>query len=444
MAKKRFALVGTGLRAIHFTTPLVQRFGADAELVGLCDLSATRLAFHQRLLTRLGHPAVPAYPASEFARMLQEKRPDRVIVTTKDSTHHEYIIRALREGCDVITEKPMTIDADKCRAIFAAVEQTGRRVQVAFNYRWSPHRTKVRELVAAGTIGRVVSINLEYLLNTSHGADYYRRWHASMAESGGLLVHKSTHHFDLVNWWIDAIPEQVFALGRLDFYGRDNAIARGERSRTLYPRYTGEAAAADDPFALDLRQDETLRGLYHEAEKETGYLRDQNVFRPGIDIYDNMAALVRYRTGALLTYSLLSFSAREGMRVTLNGERGRLEYAEFVPAHILPSQRETLPPSAADDAYETIRVYPHFKASYDVPVARLEGGHDGADPLLAEQIFSAHPPADAFNRKAGHEQGAASILIGIAANQSIASGRPVDIASLFPLRPGTTRLSELV
>jgi predicted dehydrogenase len=287
-------------------------------------------------------------------------------------------------------------------------------------------------------------VNLEYLLNTSHGADYYRRWHAKLAESGGLLVHKSTHHFDLVNWWIDAIPEQVFAYGQLDFYGRQNALGRGEPQRTTYPRYTGEPAAANDPFALDLTKDDTLRALYHEAEKETGYLRDQNVFRADIDIYDNMSAVVRYRTGALLTYSLVSFSPREGMRVALNGDRGRIEYSEFVPTHILSTaagnnERAT----AEDEGFETIRVYPHFKPSYEVPVQRLAGGHDGADPLLAEQIFSAQPPIDGFNRRAGHEQGAASILIGIAANQSIASKRPVDISSLLALKPGSTRLSEL-
>ncbi len=444
MAKKRYALVGTGLRAIHFTTPLVQRFRADAELVALCDLSPTRLAFHNRLLERLGAPGVPAYDAESFERMLAEQRPDCVIVTTKDSTHADYVVRALRQGCDVVTEKPMATEAGQCRAIAAAVTETRRKVQVAFNYRWAAHRTKIRELVAAGTIGRVVSVSLEYLLNTSHGADYYRRWHATMADSGGLLVHKSTHHFDLVNWWIDAIPEQVFAYGALDFYGRSNAVARGELARTTYPRYTGEPAAASDPFALDLSRDETLRGLYLDAEHDNGYQRDRNVFREGIDIYDNMSVLVRYRTGVQLTYSLLSFSPREGMRVAINGDRGRLEYAEYQPTHVLKNDSGESPaPAALDAAFESLHVFPHFQPGYEVPVQRLEGGHDGADPLLAEQIFSAQPPADQYGRNAGHEQGAASILIGIAANQSIATNRPVDIASLMPLKPGARRLSEL-
>ncbi len=443
MAKKRYVLVGTGVRAINFIAPIVQSFRQDAELVALCDLSPTRMAYYNaQLAGELGYHAVPTYTADQFDRMIAEQKPDCVIVTSKDSTHHDYIVRALQLGCDTITEKPMTVDAEKTRYILDAVAKTGRKVQVAFNYRWSAHRTKVRELIKSGVVGRVTSVNVEYLLNTSHGADYYRRWHATMADSGGLLVHKSTHHFDLVNWWIDAIPEQVFAYGRLDFYGRRNAVARGEAERTTYARYTGEAAARKDPFALDLRQHERMAGLYYDAEAETGYVRDRNVFRDEIDIYDNMSVIVRYRTGAQMNYSLTCFSSREGMRVSVNGDRGRIEYAEFQPTHIpdLADDQRTSP----DKESESIRVYPLFQPSYEVAVQKLSGGHDGSDPVLAEQMYAANPPADPFQRKAGHEQGAASILVGIAANQSIETNRPVNLSDLVPLKPGAKHLSELV
>ena len=61
---------------------------------------------------------------------------------------------------------------------------------MAFNYRYAPHHTKIRELVRDGVIGEVYSVHFEWLLNTVHGADYYRRWHRNKANSGGLLVHK--------------------------------------------------------------------------------------------------------------------------------------------------------------------------------------------------------------------------------------------------------------
>ncbi|MCP5530338.1 MAG: Gfo/Idh/MocA family oxidoreductase [Opitutaceae bacterium] len=450
MPKTRFAFVGTGGRAISFIEPLVTRYREHNALVALCDLSPTRMAYYNRKLAGAwNYGAVPAYPADQFDALLRETKPDIVFVCSKDSTHHDYIIRALHAGCDVITEKPLTIDAAKCRAILEAQRASGRRVRVAFNYRWGPFRTKVKELLATGVIGRVHAVNLEYLLDTNHGADYFRRWHAHAAESGTLLVHKSTHHFDLVNWWLDAIPAQVFAYGDLAFYGRQNAEARGDGHLAAYPRYTGEPRAKDDPFRLDLDESESFRGLYRDAEADSGYLRDRNVFRDDIDIYDQMSLNVRYRTGEVLTYALTAYSPREGMRVSFNGDRGRIEYQEFIGTHmnraVSPGDFKIEDKPGAEAEGESIRVFPHFKPSYLVPLPPATGAHGGADDILTHSFFSPDAPAtDPWGRFAGHEQGAASILVGIAARDSIRDNRPVTLSDLVPLAPAATKLSQLI
>jgi predicted dehydrogenase len=447
----RYAYVGTGGRVRTYLDPVATQFSEEAEIIGLCDSSLVRANYHAaRLKVAFGYPDVPVFMAADFSRMLRETRPDVVIVCTIDREHDRYIVEALRAGCDVITEKPMTTTAGKCDAIFSAVRETGRSVRVAFNYRWASGATKLREILAAGSIGTVRHVTMEYLLNTSHGADYFRRWHAQKENSGGLLVHKATHHFDLINWWLDAIPETVCAQGALAFYGRENAVRRGDDRWTGYPRYLAHAAK-DDPFAYDysrsmLQDVEYERNLYlGAAEKESGYIRDQNVFRAGITIEDTMNVLVRYRGGALLNYSLNAFSPYEGFRVALTGDRGRVEYQENHGAHLLAAKN-----GAADDGQHAtptvapkLKVFPHFRPSYDVEIEQLKGNHGGGDRLLQENIFSAHAPIDPFARAAGHEQGAASILVGIAANESMAHGQPVNISQLFPLRPSATRLSEL-
>lgn len=446
--RRRYAYVGTGGRVRMFIDPVATRFSDQAEIVGLCDASLVRARYHgTRLQAALEYDAVPIYGAPDFSRMLRETRPDVVVVCTIDSEHDRYIVESLRAGCDVVTEKPMTVTVAKCAMIFAAIVETSRSVRVAFNYRWLPGASKVRALLAAGTIGTVRQVTMEYLLNTSHGADYFRRWHARKENSGGLLVHKSTHHFDLVNWWLDAIPEEVFAHGALSFYGRENALKRGDEKWTRYPRYFGHAVNGD-PFAYDYTQSmlqdvEYERNLYlGAAEHESGYVRDRNVFRDDITIEDVMNVLVRYRTGTLLNYSLNAFSPYEGYRVAFTGDRGRIEYQERHGAHI-PDSGKIGTEHAGDEAPE-LRVLPHFQPPYSVRIEAPAGDHGGGDSLLQEQIFSAQPPVDPLRRNAGHEQGAASILVGIAANRSIAEGGPVKISQLIPLRPGVTRLSELV
>ncbi len=448
-AKTRYAFVGTGGRAVSFIEPMATTYRDSVELVALCDASAARMAYYNELLTtRLDHPAVPVYPPEHFGELLRIHKPDAVFVCSTDATHADYIVAALHAGCDVVTEKPLAIYADQCRAILEAVSLTGRRVRVAFNYRWAPFRTKVKELIAAGTIGRVRSVNLEYLLDTNHGADYFRRWHARADQSGTLLVHKATHHFDLVNWWLDAIPAQVFAYGDLVFYGRENALARGDAHLAAYPRYTGEPAAKGDPFRLDLSESEPFRKLYLAGEADSGYLRDRNVFREDIDGFDQMSLNVRYRSGEVLTYSLTCYSPREGMRVCFNGDRGRVEYHEFIGSHsnraVRPGEFKLDEVPGGEAEGEWIKVFPHFAPSYTVPMPPATGAHGGADEILCRSFFAAGASSeDPLGRFAGDEQGAASILVGIAARESIRTNEPINLLDLVPLRPSATHLHEL-
>lgn len=441
MTKRRFAIIGTGARVTMFLDPIVSRFQDSCELVGICDASPTRMDFHlERIASEYSAPPVPTYLPADFEKMIREQNPDFVIVCTTDATHHEYIIRALEEGVDVIAEKPLTTDAEKCRKIFEAVKSSGKTVRTTFNSRWMPSSTKVREIILSGAIGQVKQVQFEYMLNTSHGADYFRRWHSQKEVSGGLLVHKSTHHFDLINWWIDAIPEKVYASGGLMFYGRKNAVKRGLESLTRYDRYTGNTEAQSDPFLLDLEADPRLTALYKNAEAESGYIRDRNVFRDGIDVEDAMSVMITYRNGVMATYSLNAFSPIEGLNLSITGDAGRLEYRD-IRRQLLPAQSG--PTDAPVPPQSPIKVYPLLAPGYEVEVETKAGSHGGSDNLIQEQIFAADPPAEHLGRNAGHEQGAASLLIGAAANQSIATGLPVMIDDLLPLGPAT-HFAELI
>ena len=177
-------------------------------------------------------------------------------------------------------------------------------------------------------------------------------------------MHKATHHFDLINWWIDSYPEEVFAFGNLFFYGRENAEARGETY--AYTRYTGQEAAADDPFALNLNDRQDYQKLYLEAETDTGYVRDRNVFGDNISIEDTMSVTARYRNGVLLSYSLHAYCPWEGYRIAVNGTQGRLEVelVEKVGAHFRPGQKPAdYDPTKTWNQFgrKRIRVYPMFE-----------------------------------------------------------------------------------
>lgn len=407
-------------------------YSEHAELVGFCDISPARMAHYNRhLAEKHEHKPVATYLADDFDAMITEQKPDVVIVTSMDCTHHIYIIRAMELGCDVITEKPMTIDAEKARAILDTIERTGRELRVTFNYRYTPLATTVRRLIMEGIVGKVMAVDFSWVLDTSHGADYFRRWHREKDKSGGLLVHKATHHFDLINWWIDSVPETVYAMGDLKFYGRAAAEQRGESYS--YDRYTGSADAEGDPFAYVLASS-LAKSLYADAEADSGYIRDRNVFGDNVTIEDTMSITARYRSGALLSYSLLAYSPWEGFRISITGDKGRIEAYEEHGSHIIEGQSDEELAAAQNRGLEhSIRVFPMFGVPHDVAIQEAEGGHGGGDPVLLEDIFSPSPPPDPYHRAATHIDGASSILLGISANESIKTGQPVQCNDLVPI-----------
>src|SRR5690606_29995177 len=329
----RYAIVGTGARAQLFVRALAVDHAERCELVALADPNPARVRAHNDDLAALGAPRAAEYDAADVVAMLAKERVDVLLVTTIDRVHDEYIVAALENGCAVVTEKPMTIDVPRCQRILDAARRTGRSVRVTFNYRYNPLHERVREVLAAGEIGEVSSVHFEWLLDVRHGADYFRRWHRDKANSGGLLVHKASHHFDLINWWLGAEPVRVFAEGRLFFYG-ENGVRHGYARP--YDRAYASLEAADDPFALHLAANPDLRRLYLDAEVHDGYHRDRNVFAPGVTSEDDLSLLVRASTGATMTYHLTAYAPWEGYRVMFNGSRGRLELEVVESDHVAP------------------------------------------------------------------------------------------------------------
>lgn len=401
---KRYVLAGAGGRGYGmYAKAITERFQDCAELVGLFDVNEKRCRFVSENLPG----SIPCY--TDFDRMIAECRPDAVIVTTADRYHSDYIIRALDMGIDVISEKPMTIDAEKCRSVLEAERRNGRNIVVTFNCRFMPHMAKIKEILMEGAVGEILNVDFEWMLDTSHGADYFRRWHRKLENSGGLLVHKATHHFDIINWLIEQDPETVYANGSLNFYG-GNRREHGERCSTC-PQKAGCA------YAFREAENPTIKGLYFDCEDVDGYYRDRCIFDGEINIYDSMSLSVRYSKGALMTYSLVAHSPYEGWKLSISGTKGRLETCEF------SSGTET------DDPCFHIKVFNREGDAITYDMRKGNGMHGGGDDRMLQMLFRGGVP-DTLHQYAGSRDGSMSILIGISANESIRTGRPVSVREL--------------
>jgi predicted dehydrogenase len=264
-----------------------------------------------------------------------------------------------------------------------------------------------------GTIGKVSSVDFSWYLDTRHGADYFRRWHRLRGKSGSLWVHKATHHFDLVNWWLDADPVQVSAFGSLQQYGKSGPF----RHTTC----RGCPHQAKCPYYWDITKDKNLTELYSNCESADGYSRDGCVFKEDIDIFDTMNAIVRYSNGVNMSYSVNAFMPIEGYRVAFNGTLGRIEVRDH--------ERQSWKPEDATEIYVIKNFGQREKIS---PTGSTEGGHGGGDTRLRDLIFR-KADAPAHMRLPNSRAGAMSCLTGIAARKSIDENRPIRIADLVKL-----------
>lgn len=423
-SRKRFAIIGVGSRARMYLNAITGKFRDGNELVAILDNNAGRAALAMKSVTATGASKPKVYGAADFDRMIRETKPQTVIVTTPDALHNEYIVRSLDAGCDVITEKPMTTTAEKAQGILDACKRSGKHVRVTFNYRYSPPRTQVKELLMNNEIGDILSVDFHWLLNTVHGADYFRRWHSNKQISGGLMIHKATHHFDLVNWWLGAQPEVVQAIGLRQFYTPTMARRMGLQSHHERCLTCPEKDRCN--FYFDLAADPGLKALFLDNEKHDGYVRDQCVWRPEISIEDTMNVAVRYDTGATLSYSLNAFNSWEGYHIAFNGTKGRLEHSIVEQAGVAGADETQ---GKIKDDGVTTRIIP-LRGSYkDIEPWTGTGGHGGGDDVMLTEIFG-DPPPDKYKRASDERGGAYSILIGVAANKCFETGGAVRISEL--------------
>jgi len=405
--RRRYAIVGTGDRGSGmWGRDVVSRYGDVLEFVGLCDVNPLRAEAAKRAL------GVSCPTFTRLDEMLEKARPELLAVTTVDAFHGECIVKALDHGVDVITEKPMVIDEAQCQAVLDAEKRTGRKIIVTFNYRYAPKHQKIKEVLLSGEIGRVTSVDFSWYLDVHHGADYFRRWHRLRERSGSLFVHKATHHFDLVNWWLDADPVEVSALGSLENYGR-----KGPFRHTHCRPCPHKAECA---FYRDITKDPRLVALYVDCESADGYHRDGCVFREDVNIFDTMNAVVRYSTGAAMSYSVSTFMPIEGYRVAFNGTKGRLEVRDY--------ERQAWDPGEETEMH----VIRNFGQRVKIEVPNPQGGHGGGDDRLRDIIFRQAAVPD-YMRLPGSRAGAMSSLTGVAARRSADEDRPVKIAELVRL-----------
>jgi predicted dehydrogenase len=424
---KRIAVCGVSGRAIHmFVGNVCKLFGGVAEIVALLDIDPVRFDVCKTLVPELNKD-VPCYMPEDFDKMVAETKPNIIMTAGRDITHVDYIIKGLEKDLDVITEKPMVTTSEDCLRVLEAEKKSKGSVTVTFNYRYAPPHQKIRELVATGRVGKVISVDLNWYIDTYHGASYFQRWNRMRENSGGLSIHKCTHHFDLVNWWINQSPVEVFAYSAMNFFGKDGEKnpekgVDGRKCSTCkvsdkciyYSRWNSRSSGKGP------EDDHLGKGVMGEGKPDyTDYTRDSCIFDSEINIEDTYAAVIKYDGGAFLNYSANFSTPYEGYHLAINGTEGRVESVEMGGRTPWPVPEQ-----------QYVDFMPLFGSRERIDVVNKGGGHGGGDPLMLEDIFLGKDPLRGFDVLAASIDGVKSVVTGEAVWKSGKEHRPIELKEL--------------
>ncbi len=403
---KKIALVGASMRLAEFLGVLKNHFADDYVISGVMDSDPGKM----KGFLEIHKLDIPMF--TDFDKMCDELAPDMVIVTTVDSTHAEYIVKTLDRKISCVSEKPLCINPEQCRDILAAQARNPEVFAVtSHNARYSPQTKKLKAMLDAGVIGKVLRMEYTEMLDRQHGTSYFRRWNSRRKFSNGLQLHKSCHHFDKMNFLLNSRAVEVIADGVLTAYGKQAPH-----------QYEGECChkcshARECPDFCDYNK---------KLFQSEIYTPDLCIYSPEIDIEDNYTAAIKFENGVLCSYSLCAHANYEGEIITIEGETGRLEirstYCREAQGDSTDFHDDKIVPE------QSIKLFRFRKAGYeDIEIPTATGGHGGADLALLSDIFSCPPAPDVPKL----EDGVQAVLTGCSVVTSMKTGKKCMVQELL-------------
>ena len=362
----RFNVIGTGVNGQEHI--LVTLMEGRATIHGIFDPNPLSVAGAQRTFARfMPGSQLVVYDSLEAA--CTDPAVDGLIICTPNYTHLEIVRTAAKSGKHILLEKPMATTIEDAHAIMEIAEAHPAVFQIGLQYRFKPiYVEAIHEALARKTIGDIKTISI--LEHRFPFLDKVKQWNKFSRYSGGTLVEKCCHYFDLMNLFAGARPVSVFA--------------------------TGSAAV-------------NFLDFEYEGEKS--------------DILDNAFVIVTYANGVRASFNLCMFSPMFYEELVLCGDDGRLK----------ASENEDFLPAARTDTHLEIHCgdrKPSRIGAPCYPTFIQQSGHHGAT-YFEHVSFVDNIEGAAAASAATAAEGFWSIVVGVAAETSVKTGQPVLIDQLL-------------
>jgi predicted dehydrogenase len=418
MSRIRVGIVGTGGRGTacfgyEFTTALA----GDVEVVALADVNRTRAEVAAEFLGI--RPAIHDNAHDLLAR----KDIDAVVITTPDSFHEALCVEAFKRGKHVLVDKPLAITAKGCLNVIEASRRSGKLLYMGFNMRHNPVCRKMRTLIDEGLFGEVFSV--QAIEHYDGGRTYMARWNRLKKYTGSLFIHKGSHDFDIINWFMgQARPVKVSCFANVSTLKPSNLPFKTRKGVKPGPTCTDCPYSGDCPdttykpagangTAPSEREKIWARMFSKETQKADGYARDVCIYLSDKDTHDQGIAIVEYDNGATASHSEYFATPLSNRRYLVEGQGGHAD---------------------ADLHAKTLDFYPRWSAdhtTYRVEPKRMDG-HGGADSAMCIEFVQMLKKG--LRPSASGIDGAWSVAIGEACEKSRVKQRMVKITEVLDIQ----------
>lgn len=387
------AIIGTGGRSLAYRAELLRLPGC--RIAALCDTDLPRLSAYHRAWFD-GDPSVRLFGHhQELLAACPDV--DLVFICTPDTTHVDIALDVAAAGRAMLVEKPLATTAADIRRAHDRLAAYDKCLYLGFVLRYTDLYRAIRSLVRSGRLGTVVTLSASENLDPRHAGSFFRRWQRFRRNNGGLLNAKCCHDLDLVAWILGSEPMEVSAMGGRRIFVPDPSLPDRCRECPIRERCL---------YAFDYAYYERNFRSFHS-------LSDLCVYNSDKDIVDHESLLIRMTDGVLARFELNLFGAEETRRMEIHGTAATLE-ADFLRGSLRIADLR-------DGRVETL----------DPAVAGREEGHGGGDAGLVADLAEAL----ASGRRVNHiRAGCLATLTALAADESLADGRPVRID--LPVPPG--------
>ncbi len=357
-------IVGGGHRSLTYAA-LSEIESDKMEIVGVADPDEYR---RKTIAERFGIPEDKCFKsADELAAA--PKFADAVINGTMDHIHIETTIPLLKAGYDVLLEKPFAVNEEEARALVEAAEKYGRKVMVCFVLRYAPFYRKIKDLILAGEIGDIISIQTNEYVSYHHMSTSHVRgkWNNSDRCHSSMLLAKCCHDLDIMMWLMGNVkPKYVSSFGNNMQFVKENAPDNsGTRCLVDCPLvdeclYSAKRIYIDHPDRWSFYVWDALENIETPTiEDKINLLKTSPygvcAYKSDNNVVDHQSVSVMFANGATGTHNMVGGTSYGTRTIHITGTKGIIK-GDFEKAKFVLSKIDPRPGCEHDDTKFDLKI----------------------------------------------------------------------------------------